>query len=70
MLRRAGKYLGCAVCFSGSGADPNAAAMGIAFSLGAVLLLGATMGILGTLIFSVIRIEKNRNHPQKRIWYN
>ncbi|MCH7760233.1 hypothetical protein IIA15_02370 [candidate division TA06 bacterium] len=70
LLRRASKYLGCAVCFAGSGADPNTAAMGVAFSWGAVLLLGATMGILGTIVFSVIRIEKERNHPQKRIWYN
>ena len=64
LFKRVGRYLGCAVCFAGNGSDPNAAAMGNAFSWGAVLLLGATMGILGVFVYSIFQIEKKRNHPE------
>jgi hypothetical protein len=37
--------------------------MGTAFTWGALLLLGTTMGILGFIIYSVVRIEKRRTQP-------
>jgi hypothetical protein len=65
LLRNSGKYLGCAVCFASNSTDPNAASMGNAFTWGALLLLGATMGILGAIFYSVVKIEKRRTQSEE-----
>jgi hypothetical protein len=39
--------------------------MGNAFTWGALLLLGATMGILGAIFYSVVKIEKRRTQSEE-----
>ena len=52
----------CAVCF---GADDNKGVVK-AFYLGGAILLGCTFGLLGALIYAIVRLEKARQVQDRK----